>query len=82
MLPPMFIFSGKTDQAIRNLNILVKTHEKTWMDNDLNKTWVEEIWLKHTQVECKRLGFQNSMFTFDAFDAHFSDGVKKSIIRR
>ena len=38
MLPPMIIFRGKTDHAIRNLHILlsfiVKTHEKAWMDDD------------------------------------------------
>ena len=50
------------------------------MDDDLKKIWIKEIWLKHTQVEQKKLGFQNSMFVFDAFVAHFSDGVKISII--
>ena len=51
-----------------------------WMDDDLKKIWIKEIWLKHAQVECKKLGFQNSMFVFDALAPHFSDGVKISII--
>ena len=58
MLPPMIIFTGKTDQTICSLIIppgfIVKTHEKTWIGYDLTKVWVEEILLKHTQAE-----FQN-----------------------
>ena len=41
MLPLMFIFRGKTDQTIRNLNIFpgfnVKPQEKVWMDDNLTK---------------------------------------------
>ena len=46
------------------------------------KVWVKEIWLKHTQAEYKRLGFQNSMVSFDAFVAHLTDRLKRSIIGR
>ena len=77
MLPPMIIFRGKTDQTIRNLIIppgfIVKTHDKGWIGYDLMKICVEEIWLKYTQAECKKPGFQNSMLSimlFDAFAAH------------
>ena len=49
------------------------------MNDDLMQVWVEEIWIKHTQAECKRLGFQRSMLTFDAFAAHLTDGVKKQL---
>ena len=79
MLPPMIIFKGKTKQTIHNLNIssnfVVKTQEKAWMDDDLMQVWGEEIWIKHTQAEWKRLGFQRSMLTFDAFAAHFRKTV-------
>ena len=58
MLLPMIIFRGKTGQTIRNLNIplgfIVKTQEKAWMDYNLMKVWVKDIWLKHTQTECNR----------------------------
>ena len=84
MLPPMIIFKGKTDQTIRNLNIssnfVVKTQEKAWMDDDLMQVWVEEIWIKHTQGEFKRLEFQRSMPTFDDFAAHLTDGVEKQLL--
>ena len=51
MLPPMIIFKGKTDRTISDLNIptgfIVKTQGKAWMDDDLMKVWVEDIWIKH-----------------------------------
>ena len=40
------------------------------------KVWVKDIWLKHTQAECKKQEFENSMLSFDAFTAHLTDGVK------
>ena len=84
MLPHMIIFRGKTDQTICNLIIppdfIVKTHEKVWIGYDLMKIWVKEIWLKHTQVECKRPGFQNAMLSLHAFAAHLTDGVKTQLL--
>ena len=52
ILVPMIIFMRKTDRIIPNLNIppgfIVKTQEKAWMDDNLMKVWVEDIWPKHT----------------------------------
>ena len=45
------------------------------------KIWVEKIWFRHTQVECKRPGFQNSMLSFDAFAAHITDAVKNRLLK-
>ena len=48
VLPPMVIFKKKTDQTVRTLNIppgfIVKTQEKAWIDDDLIKIWVKDIW--------------------------------------
>ena len=44
------------------------------------KIWVEEIWLKHTQTECKRLGSQISILSFNGFAALLTDGVKNQIL--
>ena len=83
MLPPMIIFKGNTEQTIRDLNIptdfIVKTWKKAWMDDDLT-VWIEGIWLKHTQAECERIGFENSLLSFDVFAAHLSDGVKAQLL--
>ena len=42
LLPPMLIFKGKTDKTIKKLRIpaLVKTQEKSWMDEGLMEVWV------------------------------------------
>ena len=59
---------------------IVKTHEKAWMFDDLMKIWVEEIWLKYTQAECRSPGFQNSMLSFDDFTANLTGGVKNQLL--
>ena len=80
----MIIFKGKTEQTIRDLNIppgfIDKTQKKAWMDEDLMKVWIEEIWLKHTQAECKRLGFENSLLSSYVFATHLTDGVKTQLL--
>ena len=71
MLPPMLIFKGKTDKTIKKLRIpkgfIVKTQEKSWMDEVLIEVWVEEIWLKNVREVSKQLGFDNSLLTCDHF---------------
>lgn len=84
LFPPMIIFKRKTKQTIRDLNILlgfiVKTQKKAWMDDDFMKVWTEEIWLKNTEAESKRLGFENSLLSFNAFAAYLIDGVKVQLL--
>ena len=84
MLPPMIIFKGKTDRTISDLNIpaglIVKTQEKAWMDDDLMKVWVGDIWIKHIGAECQKLGFENALLTFDAFAAYLTDDVKNQLL--
>ena len=84
MLPPMIIFTGKTDKTIRELRIpsrfIVKTQAKAWMDAELMHVWNEEIWRKHVKAESEKLGFQNSLLTFDAFSAHATDETKAKLI--
>ena len=73
MLPPMLIFKGKTDKTIKKLRIpegfIVKTQEKSWMDEGLMEVWVEEIWLKY-----------NSLLTFDAFSVHKMYDVQSKLV--
>ena len=67
MLPLVIILKEKTEQTIRDLNIppafVVKTQKKAWMDDDLMKVWIEEIYLKPAQAECKRLVLENSLLS-------------------
>ena len=47
---------GKTrDRTISDLNIPAGFIVKTWMDDDLMKVWVEDIWIKHIRAECQNL---------------------------
>ena len=75
----MLIFKGKTDRTISDLNIpagfILKTREKAWMDDDLMKVWVADIWIKHIRAKCQKLGFENALLTLDAFTAHLTDDV-------
>ena len=54
MLPPIIIFKGATDKTIQKLQVpegfVIKTQEKTWIDERLMHVWVEDIWLKHTKA--------------------------------
>ena len=84
MLPPMLIFKGKTDKTIKKLRFpggfIVKTQEKSWMDEGLMEVWVEEIWLKYVREVSKQLGFYNSLLTFAAFSAHKADDVQSKLV--
>ena len=79
----MIIFKGKTDRTISNLNIpaglIVKTQEKAWMDNDLMKVWLKDIWIKHIQAEYQKLGFENALLTCDAFAACLTDDAESQL---
>ena len=39
------------------------------------KVWIEEIWLKQSQAECKSL----DLLSFDSFAAHLINGVKAQL---
>ena len=54
--------------------------EKAWMNDDLLKVWVEDIWIKHIRNECQKLGFENTLLTFDAFVAHLTDDVDSQLL--
>ena len=54
--------------------------EKAWMNDDLLKVWVEDIWIKHIRNECQKLGFENTLLTFDAFVAHLTDDVGSQLL--
>ena len=85
MLLPMLIFKEKRDKTIKKLRIpegfIVKTQEKSWMDEGLMEVWVEEIWLKYVREVSKQLGFDNSLLAFDAFPAHKTDDVQSKLVK-
>ena len=82
----MIIFKVTTEKIIQKLRIpqrfVIKTQEKAWMDERLKHVWVEDIWLKHTTAMSEKLGFQNSLLTFDAFSAHKTDEIQGKLIEK
>ena len=76
---PLSFSSEKLTKLSVILTLLLASfsrEEKAWMDDDLMKVWFEDIWLKHTQAQCKRLVSQYSMWSFEVFAADLTDGVK------
>ena len=71
----------QTNQTICNINIppgfTFKTKQKASMGDNLMKVWTEDLWLKHTQAEFKRLRFQKPVLL--SFAAHLADGVKTKL---
>ena len=61
ILPPMIIFSGKTDCTIKDLivpdNLCIVTQRKVWMDEPLMMVWYEKIWLRYVRERTKEIGF-------------------------
>ena len=84
MLTPMIIFKGKTTKTIENLcapdGFIVKTQAKAWIYEELMHVWLEDIWLEHTKLMSQKLGFENSLLTFDAFSAHKTDEVEAKLV--
>ena len=82
MLTPMITFKGTTEKIIQKLRvvegIVIKGQEKAWTNERLMHVWVENIWLKHTKAMSEKLGFENSLLTFDAFSAHKTDENRES----
>ena len=81
----MIIFKGKTTKTIEKLRVpdgfIVKTQAEAWMDEELMHVWLEDIWLKHTKLMSQKLGFENSLLTFDAFSAHKTDEVEAKLVQ-
>ena len=71
----------QTNQTTCNINIppgfTFKTKQKASMGDNLMKVWTEDLWLKHTQAEFKRLRFQKPVLL--SFAAHLADGVKTKL---
>ena len=65
MLPLFVIFKGK--RKLKNLSVprgwVVTVQQKGWMDADLMKHWVQEIWLKYTSR-------RKALLLMDSFSAH------------
>ena len=61
ILPPMTIFRGKTNQAIKDIEapkgFVIVTQEKAWMDESLLFIWFDQVWKSYAEKNPKRIGF-------------------------
>lgn len=71
-LPPMVIFKGKRLPPNLPSGIIVKMHEKAWMDENLMKIWLEEIWKNRSGGLLKK----KSLLVLDSFEAHKTSQIK------
>ena len=76
MLPPFVIFKGK--RKLKNLSVprgwVVTVQQKGWMDVDLMKHWVQEIWLKYTSR-------RKALLVMDSFSAHCTEEIRDLLSR-
>ena len=43
---------------------------------------MEDIWFKHTKAMSEKLGFENSLLTFDAFTGDKTDEIQGKLIEK
>ena len=77
-LKPMAIFKRKTLPKINNKQgIIVSAQQKSWMDADQMKIWIEKVW----RSRLGGLGRRRSLLVYDVFEAHMTESVKAAIAR-
>ena len=76
MLHHFVIFKGK--RKLKNLSVprgwVVTVQQKGWMDADLMKHWVQEIWLKYTSR-------RKALLVIDSFSAHCTEEIRDLLSR-
>ena len=78
-LKPMCIFKRKTMPKEKlPSGVLVCVHPKGWMDENLVKKWLDDIWFNRPNS----LRQQKSLLVWDMFRAHLCDSVKRKLSRK
>ena len=80
MLPPMVIFKGKRRLKLTTPEgVLNCVQTKAWMDEDLMKKYLENIWKPYVEETAERLCLPdlNALLTLDSFKAHTTDNIAK-----
>lgn len=73
-LPPTIVFKRKTlPKGVKfPSGVLVRAHEKGWMDEDGTLDWIEKTWNRRKGAVFNK----PSMLVWDSFKAHLTDKVK------
>ena len=75
-LTPMIIFKRKTMPKITfPPGVIVRVHEKGWMDEELTKEWLKVVWGNRPGG----LRTKASLLVWDQFRAHLCDSVKTEL---
>uniref|UniRef100_A0A1E1X1Z9 HTH CENPB-type domain-containing protein n=1 Tax=Amblyomma aureolatum TaxID=187763 RepID=A0A1E1X1Z9_9ACAR len=77
-LPPFIIFRRKTipKEKFPN-NVVVRCHEKGWMDSGLVIDWISSVWDRRPGA----LLHPESILVLDSFRGHLTPGVKEKLQR-
>lgn len=76
-LPPYVIFKRKTLPKEKFPDgVIVKVHEKGWMDEDLTHDWIKTVWGKRTRPS------EPSLLVLDAFRCHKTEKTKKLLKKK
>ena len=75
-LQPMVIFKRKTMPKERMPpGVLVNVHPKGWMDEQLTRLWLDEVWMKRPGALLK----PKSLLVWDMFRSHTCESVKAKL---
>jgi hypothetical protein len=75
-LRPMVIFKRKNmPKETFPPGVSVQVHPKGWMDENLTKVWINEVWMKRPGALLK----PKSLLVWDMFRAHCCDSVKEKL---
>lgn len=74
-LPPTIIFKRKSlpKGAKFPSGVVVRAHEKGWMDESGTLEWLEKVWNRRKGAAFRK----PSMLVWDSFQAHLTDAVKE-----
>ena len=73
-LPPFIIFKQKTmPREEFPPGVIVRNHEKGWMDETLRLDWIKSVWGKRPGADKK------SLLVLDAFRCHKTDKTKRAL---
>lgn len=75
-LPPMLIFKRKTLPKGNFPGVIIKANPTGWMNSDLMKEWIDEIWLRRANPAVKS---EESVLVLDSARCHLTDNVKAEI---
>ena len=75
-MKPFVVIPGKKvkSDAAAVKGAIVKCSPNGWMNDDLTKIWVDEVW--------GSLSFEKRFLVWDSFKCHISDEIKEAVCQK